>query len=172
MCKHIVEVVWKLIVHKFIPKFQALNIKYIFYFLSMWMFEERFSVCVISTVFHHSKGPFFAVLMCPIQSPSFTGVKQCTFHWLISNDVSQKEMVLNSLNDSLFDYNYMHQLRKYIYYISTKNILMLFHFTPVESVLQFPPDIVTQISLVRVEHFVTDMANIFPWLMHVNIMKW
>ena len=92
MCKHIVEVVWKLIVHKFIPKFQALNIKYIFYFLSMWMFEERFSVCVISTVFHHSKGPFFAVLMCPIQSPSFTGVKQCTFHWLISNDVSQKEM--------------------------------------------------------------------------------
>ena len=26
-----------------------------------------------------------------------TGVKQCTFYWLISNDIAQKEMVLNSL---------------------------------------------------------------------------
>ena len=32
ICKHIAEVVWKLIVHKFIPKFQALDIKYTFTF--------------------------------------------------------------------------------------------------------------------------------------------
>ena len=25
------------------------------------------------------------------------GVKQCTFHWLISDDIEKKEMVLNSL---------------------------------------------------------------------------
>ena len=28
---------------------------------------------------------------------SLAGVKQCTLHWLISHDITQKEMVLNSL---------------------------------------------------------------------------
>ena len=31
------------------------------------------------------------------QSFHITRVKQCTFHWLISNDIAQKDMVSNGL---------------------------------------------------------------------------
>ena len=42
----------------------------------------------------------------------YTGVKQCTFHWLIANDIAQKEMVFNGLIIH-------HLIMNYIYYIST-----------------------------------------------------
>ena len=41
--------------------------------------------------------PVLGIYIHAIQSPEQTGVKQCTFHRLISNDAAQKEMVLNSL---------------------------------------------------------------------------
>ena len=46
----------------------------------------------------------------------FTGVKQYTFHWLISNDIALYSLITRSP----FDYDYMHQLWNYVYYISTK----------------------------------------------------
>ena len=61
-----------------------------------------------------------------------TGVKQCTFQWLISNDIAHKEMVFNGLVLPSFDYDHMHQLWNSIYYISTKIYqYILLHFKPV-----------------------------------------
>ena len=40
ICKHVVEITWRLIVYMFIPKFQALNLKYIFYFQQFFFLKE------------------------------------------------------------------------------------------------------------------------------------
>ena len=42
ICKHIAEMIWHLIAHMFIPKFQALNLKYILYFHQMQLLQKRF----------------------------------------------------------------------------------------------------------------------------------
>ena len=54
----------------------------------------------------------------------FTGVKKCTFKWLISNGIAQKGMVFNSLIIWSFDYDCMHQLWNDVYYISTILVLV------------------------------------------------
>ena len=48
----------------------------------------------------------------------FTWVKQCIFQWLISSGLVQKSF--QWFNNSPFDYDYLHQLWKYIDPISTK----------------------------------------------------
>ena len=46
-----------------------------------------------------------------------TGVKKYTFQWLILNDIALKETFSMVWS---FDYDYMHHLWNYSYYISTK----------------------------------------------------
>ena len=68
ICKHIVEIIWLLIVHICNPKFLALNLKFILYFQQMQLFKKWFRMCIIPAVCHNPKGTFFAVLDMRSQS--------------------------------------------------------------------------------------------------------
>ena len=58
------------VVHKFVPKFQTLDIKYILYLWQMQPFENRFSVCIIPAVCHNLKGPFLKLCYAfPFKTP-------------------------------------------------------------------------------------------------------
>ena len=69
------------------------------------------------------------------------------FHWLFSNDVAQKEIILNGL---ISHHLIMITCISYeiILTISLAKSTILIHFKPVQSVLQIPPDTVTQIPQV------------------------
>ena len=51
------------------------------------------STCITPFLLHTLLCP--CVLIHLLSSYSYTGVKQCTFQWLISNNIAHKEMVFN-----------------------------------------------------------------------------
>ena len=61
-----------------------------------------------------------------------TGVKQCTFHWLISNDIAQKEMALNSviIHDLITITCNSYVMKLYLLYLWQKWLILL-HLKPV-----------------------------------------
>ena len=71
ICKQIEEIIWQLTVYIYIPKLQALNLKYILYFQQIQLFEKRLRVYIIQAVYKIRKTRFSSFDMPQFAIPNW-----------------------------------------------------------------------------------------------------